>query len=120
MYSGVHEIHYALTMRYLGSILEFPVFWQSLTSIPHRHALQKLLLGITRLLQDIGIDCEDLSNPSLNKICDNEGADSLVYSILRGIGKWMETQNRNYLEDQPWWDNFLSILTLMVMWVCPL
>jgi hypothetical protein len=82
--------------------------------------VNKLLREIIRLVQDIGADCQGLDDSTLDKMSDNEGIDVLVYATLRGIRGWMQRYGQTYLTTQLWWDDFLSVLKLLVNYVSPL
>jgi hypothetical protein len=114
MHSTIHEIHSALAIRYLGAILELPSFWQLSSSIPNQHMVQKLLQRAITLIQDLGIEHEDTSDPALEDVLDNEGIDYLIHAMLKGIEEYMQKNGPRYLVDQLWWNDLLGVLKLLV------
>jgi hypothetical protein len=66
------------------------------------------------LIKDLGIEEEDLDDPALNDILDNEGIDFLIYATLRGIEEWVQNCGSKYLVEQPWWSDFLLVLKVLV------
>jgi hypothetical protein len=114
MHSGIYEVPSALAIRYLGAILELPNFWQLPRSIPNHYIVQKLLRRAIILIQDLGIEDEDLIDPAFNDTLDNEGIDLFIYATLRGIEGWVQKCGSKYLVEQPWWDDFMVVLKLLV------
>jgi hypothetical protein len=114
MYSTIYETPSALAIRYLGAILELPSFWQLPTPAPNQHIVQKLLRRAIILIQDLGIEHEDTSDPALEDFLDNEGIDYLIHATLKGVEEWMQKNGSRYLVDQLWWADLLEVLKLLV------
>jgi hypothetical protein len=113
MYSTIYEIPSALATRYLGAILELPVFWKLPSSLPKHHMVQKLLRRAIILIQDLGIEHGDF-NDSVSNILDNEGIDFFVHATLEGINEWKRKCGSRYLVEQLWWNDFLALLELLM------
>jgi hypothetical protein len=76
--------------------------------------VQKLLRRAIILMQDLGIDHEDSTDPALNDTLDHEGIDTLIHATLRGIEGWVQICDLQYILEQPWWDDFLVVLKLLI------
>ncbi|KAF7370247.1 High osmolarity signaling protein SHO1 [Mycena sanguinolenta] len=103
----------ALSLRYLGGILGFPVFWQDMGET-HSYVVNKLCFKLVKVFKDIGVDILALG-PIEESVppFDYEGVDLLATNILTGVLCWFNKLNQNDWAKQPWYETFKEVVQLL-------
>ncbi|KAJ7753320.1 hypothetical protein DFH07DRAFT_511252 [Mycena maculata] len=81
-----------------------PTFWSGQTQIP---IFCKLLHRLTLVLKDLGIDSDE--SLLVDTVLDNEGVDSLVYSISTGVVGWSTT----HPSSECWYRDISEVVRLL-------
>ncbi|KAF8182857.1 hypothetical protein K438DRAFT_1724845 [Mycena galopus ATCC 62051] len=103
----------AVSVRYLGGVLDLPGFWLKVERV-HAHVATKLCCRLVQVLKDIRIDI-----PLLGRIEESEapfdydGLDILATKVLSGISSWFAKIEQADWSVQPWYESFTKVLQLL-------
>ncbi|KAJ7654746.1 hypothetical protein B0H17DRAFT_1099617, partial [Mycena rosella] len=104
---GPSKFSGALSIRYLGGILELPSFWHN-AGDANDYVVGKLCEKLLLILKDLGLESNVDETP-----CDYIGVDCLADNFLAGILGLRETQSGNDIANKNWYANLLQIVRLL-------
>ncbi|KAJ7926151.1 hypothetical protein B0H13DRAFT_1089262 [Mycena leptocephala] len=106
---GASPFSSLISVRYLGGILELPSFWNQIGTM-FESVVQKILLRITVILRDLGVDSrEEIETLSF----DIEGIDILCAAALAGVESWLFGRQAGELTAEYWYQQFRQIISLL-------
>ncbi|KAJ7616745.1 hypothetical protein B0H17DRAFT_662518 [Mycena rosella] len=104
---GPSKFSGALSIRYLGGILELPSFWHN-AGDANDYIVGKLCEKLLLILKDLGLESDVEETP-----CDYIGVDCLADNFLAGILGLRETQSGNDIANKNWYANLLQVVRLL-------
>ncbi|KAF7360035.1 putative TUP1-general transcription repressor [Mycena venus] len=110
---GASQSSSALGIRYLGGILDLPMFWLDMGSV-HSLVARRLCQATNQILRDIGVDLLTLGPRENSEIpFDYDGVDSLATLILKGLSSWFTQLDQEDWTLQSWYPSFTELLHLL-------
>ncbi|KAF8152798.1 hypothetical protein K438DRAFT_1864220 [Mycena galopus ATCC 62051] len=98
----------AISVRYLGAVLDLPGFWLNMERV-HAHVATKLCCRLVRVLKDIRIDIPLLGPiEEFEARFDYEGLDILATKVLSGISSWFTKIEQADWSVQRWYESFTT------------
>ncbi|KAJ7616748.1 hypothetical protein B0H17DRAFT_662618 [Mycena rosella] len=106
---GPSKFSGALSIRYLGGILELPSFWHN-AGDANDYIVGKLCAKLLLILQDLGLEKRDVDEAP----CDYLGVDCLADNSLVGIfGLAGGIQCENDIANKTWYANLCQVVRLL-------
>ncbi|KAJ7138241.1 hypothetical protein C8R44DRAFT_976045 [Mycena epipterygia] len=98
----------SLSLRYLGGIVELPLFWHGTDSL-HCDVARKLCRRMVLVLQDFGVDSQGKEDSPNQGFPDYEGVDLLAHAILSGLSLW----SLDLLHNASWYEDFRRLVQML-------
>ncbi|KAJ6568023.1 hypothetical protein DFH09DRAFT_1468327 [Mycena vulgaris] len=112
--SIIERLLAAIPTRYLDGILELPSFWLQ-TGVIYQSVVNKILLRIVSILQDLGLDSAE---PDRNTAFDIEGVDFLGGAVLVGVESWLP-ERRPVDLSQHWYKEVQEVIKMLRKRISP-
>lgn len=106
------EFPTAISIRYLGGILELPQFWTG-TGTRYHNLLKKLCLAVMLIFRELGSSSSDSATVRVEGSLGSEGVDFLIHALLSGMKNWASNLQDENFHGQGWYGPFRHIIHLM-------